>query len=194
MNLGQRAAADGFSTVKYLDTSRGQPGVLVTHPFNPEGITPEDRYGLAPGTVFTFVHEQYVGAHSVDRDHIAAPLLYKEALGVDAGPWDIWDLDLVEGLTAKVIAEMNAKGLKTPDEQAGPGGSVSGAIVAQLQAANAALQAKIDKLTSEVAAAKAEAQAGIHQIDQAVGHSTGGGKPAMLGRTYLQSVIDHLPG
>jgi hypothetical protein len=125
-DLGHYAASNNLTTVEFMDTTQGFPGTLVSNPFNPDGTDLKSRYGIDPGVNYQYIVGQYVGAHTRDRDHIAAPLLYKEALGLDsAGPWDIFDMNLVKGLTAKIIEEMNKKGLKTMDEQ----GVVTGSAV-----------------------------------------------------------------
>lgn len=120
MNLGQYATANSLTTSRYLDTTGGFPGTEATGIYDPAAATVRERYGI-PDSVehWQYPEDQHVGPHLRDRDHIAAATLYAEALGVDPDPqWDVMDLDMVVGLTAAVIREMKAKGLKTADEQA----------------------------------------------------------------------------
>jgi len=184
MNLGQFAVENGLATARWMDTSQGQPGVSVQHGFNPAGKSAAERYGIGFGEIFTYVESQHVGPHTGDRDHIAVAQLYAEALGLDEiTPWDIWDLNLVAGLTEYAIQAMNAKGLKTPDEKgAGEGGDGG-----ELEREVSALKAEVARLRGRIDSAHSTAARGLEAINQLAGHE-GGGRVAVSARSYLRQL------
>lgn len=204
-NLGQYAKDNGFTIVQYMDTSQGQPGTLVSHEFNPNGGTMGSRYGIK-STTYTYIESQHVGSHTGDRDHQVVTELYTEALGLtEVGQWDIFDLNLVKGLTEHVIKVMNEKGLKGRDEQGGKvGGEVQGGSgdagkptvpdASRLQAALSTAEAGLRTSQVEIEALRAAQREIKNLAESALSRmggegATGGGRPVKEARESFRLIL-----
>lgn len=123
ITLADRAIQLGLSTTTAMDISAGHPGVAVHGTVNPRADDWKSRYGV-PSTQIEYNPANWAGAHA-PAANIDAPDLYEAAMNWyfskdnngDGIPltvtWhDLADLDLIEGLTRKVMTIAAQAGIK----------------------------------------------------------------------------------